>query len=99
VLDKVGPCVVKVNSWAIGCSEIPHSTPQQLILVEDMVAPGTFANQGVYTKPQFLSRIEDKSGVIIYEPIPESHDVLNKDIAFAIIKLLEGVIEEALETD
>jgi penicillin-binding protein 1A len=57
------------------------------------------ANQGVYTKPQFLSRIEDKSGVIIYEPIPESHDVLNKDIAFAIIKLLEGVTEEALETD
>jgi penicillin-binding protein 1A len=29
---------------------------------------------------------------IIYEPIPESHDVLNKDIAFAI-KLLEGVTE------
>jgi penicillin-binding protein 1A len=43
-------------------------------------------------------RIEDKSGVIIYEPIPESHDVLNKDIAFAIIKLLE-VTEEVLETD
>jgi penicillin-binding protein 1A len=31
--------------------------------------------------------------VVIYEPIPESHDVLNKDIAFAIIKLLEGVTE------
>jgi penicillin-binding protein 1A len=57
-----------------------------------VAAYGTFANQGVYTKPQFLS-IEDKSGVIIYEPIPESHDVLNKDIAFAIIKLLEGVTE------
>jgi penicillin-binding protein 1A len=29
--------------------------------VEDMVAAySTFANQGVYTKPQFLSRIEDK---------------------------------------
>jgi penicillin-binding protein 1A len=50
-------------------------------------------------KTAVLSRIEDKSGVIIYEPIPESHDVLNKDIAFAIIKLLEGVTEEALETD
>jgi penicillin-binding protein 1A len=44
-------------------------------------------------KTAVLSRIEDKSGVIIYEPIPESHDVLNKDIAFAIIKLLEGVTE------
>jgi penicillin-binding protein 1A len=45
-------------------------------------------NQGVYTKPQFLSN-RRQSGVVIYEPTPESHDVLNKDIAFAIIKLLE----------
>jgi penicillin-binding protein 1A len=48
-----------------------------------VAAYGTFANQGVYTKP-FLSRIEDKS-VIIYEPIPESHDVLNKDIALPLL--------------
>jgi penicillin-binding protein 1A len=57
---------------------------------------GTFANQGVYTKPQFLSRIEDKSGVIIYEPIL-NHMCVEQGLA--IIKLLEGVTEEALETD
>jgi penicillin-binding protein 1A len=65
------------------------------ITVHDMVAAySTFANQGVYVKPQFISRIEDKNGVVLYEPIPESHDVLNKDIAYAVIKLLEGVTEE-----
>jgi penicillin-binding protein 1A len=58
-----------------------------------VAAYSTFANQGVYIKPQFISRIEDKNGAVIYEPIPESHDVLNKDIAFAVIKLLEGVTE------
>ena len=31
---------------------------------------------------------------MVYEPVPETHDVLNKDIAFAVIKLLEGVTEE-----
>jgi hypothetical protein len=36
--------------------------------------------------------------VVIYEPIPESHDVLNKDIAYAVIKLLEGVTEGGSET-
>jgi penicillin-binding protein 1A len=46
----------------------------------------------VFIQNRSFYRIEDKSGVIIYEPIPESHDVLNKDIAFAI-KLLEGVTE------
>ena len=99
LMDKVGPeAVVKLTNKLGIKSEIPLQASIALgavdITVEDMVAAySTFANQGVYTKPQFLSRIEDKSGVIIYEPIPESHDVLNKDIAFAVIKLLEGVTE------
>jgi penicillin-binding protein 1A len=100
LMDKVGPEAVVELTHKLGVkSEIINQPSIALgaveITVEDMVAAySTFANQGVYIKPQFLSRIEDKSGVIIYEPIPESHDVLNKDIAFAVIKLLEGVTEE-----
>ncbi|MDG2432352.1 transglycosylase domain-containing protein [Flavobacterium sp.] len=99
LMDKVGPeAVVKLTNKLGIKSDIPLQASIALgavdITVEDMVAAySTFANQGVYTKPQFLNRIEDKSGVVIYEPIPESHDVLNKDIAFAVIKLLEGVTE------
>ncbi|WP_310560188.1 transglycosylase domain-containing protein [Flavobacterium sp.] len=99
LIDKTGPEAVVELTHKLGVkSEIPVQPSIALgavdITVEDMVAAyGTFANQGVYVKPQFISRIEDKSGVIIYEPIPESHDVLNKDIAFAVIKLLEGVTE------
>jgi penicillin-binding protein 1A len=99
LMDKVGPEAVVKLTHKLGIkSEIPIQPSIALgavdITVEDMVAAySTFANQGVYTRPQFLSRIEDKNGLIIYEPIPESHDVLNKDIAFAIIKLLEGVTE------
>jgi penicillin-binding protein 1A len=99
LIDKVGPEAVVELAHKLGIkSEIPVQASIALgavdITVEDMVAAyGTFANQGVYTKPQFINRIEDKSGVVIFEPIPESHDVLNKDIAFAVIKLLEGVTE------
>lgn len=99
LMDKVGPEAVVDLAHKLGIkSEIPTQPSIALgaveITVEDMVAAySTFANQGVYTKPQFLNRIEDKSGTVIYEPIPESHDVLNKDIAFAVIKLLEGVTE------
>ena len=99
LIDKTGPEAVIELTHKLGVkSEIPAQPSIALgavdITVQDMVAAyGTFANQGVYVKPQFISRIEDKSGVIIYEPIPESHDVLNKDIAFAVIKLLEGVTE------
>ena len=99
LIDKTGPEAVVELTHKLGVkSEIPAQPSIALgavdITVQDMVAAyGTFANQGVYVKPQFISRIEDKSGVVIYEPIPESHDVLNKDIAFAVIKLLEGVTE------
>ena len=99
LIDKVGPEAVIELTHKLGVkSEIITQPSIALgaveITVEDMVAAySTFANQGVYVKPQFLTKIEDKSGVVIYEPIPESHDVLNKDIAFAVIKLLEGVTE------
>ncbi|RTY81336.1 penicillin-binding protein [Flavobacterium sp. GSP27] len=99
LIDRVGPAAVVDLAHKLGIkSEIPLQPSIALgaveITVEDMVAAySTFANQGVYMKPQFISRIEDKGGVIIYEPIPESHDVLNKDIAYAVIKLLEGVTE------
>ena len=99
LIDKTGPEAVVELTHKLGVtSEIPAQPSIALgaveITVQDMVAAySTFANQGVYVKPQFITKIEDKSGLIIYEPVPESHDVLNKDIAFAVIKLLEGVTE------
>ena len=99
LIDKVGPEAVIDLTHKLGVkSDIPAQPSIALgaveITVHDMVAAySTFANQGVYMKPQFITRIEDKNGVVLYEPIPESHDVLNKDIAFAVVKLLEGVTE------
>ncbi|RYZ44604.1 MAG: penicillin-binding protein, partial [Sphingobacteriales bacterium] len=99
LIDKVGPEAVVDLTHKLGVkSDIPAQPSIALgaveITVMDMVAAySTFANQGVYVKPQFISRIEDKNGSLIYEPMPESRDVLNKDIAFAVIRLLEGVTE------
>lgn len=99
LIDKVGPEAVIELTHKLGVkADIPAQPSIALgaveITVHDMVAAySTFANQGVYVKPQFIDRIEDKNGVVLFEPIPESHDVLNKDIAFAVIKLLEGVTE------
>lgn len=99
LIDKVGPEAVVTMTKKLGVhADIPAQPSIALgaaeITVQDMVAAySTFANQGIYMKPQFILRIEDKNGVMIYEPMPESKDVLNKDIAFAVIKLLEGVTE------
>jgi len=99
LIDKTGPEAVVEMTHKLGVtSEIPVQPSIALgavdITVQDMVAAySTFANQGVYIKPQFILRIEDKNGANIYEPTMESHDVLSKDVAFAVIKLLEGVTQ------
>ncbi|WP_298148138.1 transglycosylase domain-containing protein [Flavobacterium sp.] len=99
LIDKVGPDAVIELTKKLGVnSDIPSQPSIALgaveITVQDMVAAySTFANQGVYVKPQVIDRIEDKNGVLLYKPVTEQHDVLNKDIAYAVIKLLEGVTE------
>jgi penicillin-binding protein 1A len=78
-------------------SEIPIQPSIALgavdITVEDMVGVRHICKSRCLYKTAVFIENRRQSGVIIYEPIPESHDVLNKDIAFAIIKLLEGVTE------
>jgi penicillin-binding protein 1A len=99
LIDKTGPEAVVELAHKLGItSEIPVQPSISLgavdVTVQEMVgAYSTFANEGVYIKPQFISKIEDKNGAVIYEPALESHDVLNRDIAFVVIKLLEGVTE------
>lgn len=100
LIDKTGPEAVVEMTKKLGVTaDIPAQPAIALgaveITVEQMVgAYSAFANQGVYIKPQFISKIEDKNGVVIYEPVSEARDVLSRDIAFAVIKLMEGVTEE-----
>lgn len=104
LIDRTGPKAVIDLTHKLGVSaEIPEQVSICLgaveITVQDMVAAfSTFANKGIYIKPQLITRIEDKNGNIIYENIPESHDVLSQDIAYAVVKLMEGVTEDGTGT-
>jgi penicillin-binding protein 1A len=99
LIDKTGPEAVVEMVRRLGVeTEIPAQPSIALgavdITVKDMVAAySTFANQGIYVKPQFILKIEDKNGNVIHEPKMETRDVLSKDISYAVIKLLEGVTE------
>lgn len=56
-------------------------------------AYATFANKGVWTEPVFLSRIEDKSGVVLQEFVPKKVEALNEETAYVTLSLLKGVVE------
>jgi penicillin-binding protein 1A len=99
LIDKVGPKAVVDMTKNLGVtSEIPEQPAIALgaveITVSDMVAAySTFANQGMYVKPMVIIKIEDKNGVRLFQNTAETREVISKDIAYAVIKLLEGVTE------
>ena len=51
----------------------------------------TFANEGVYTEPIMLTRIEDKNGVVLDEFTPETNEVMSEEDAYIMTNLLKGV--------
>lgn len=51
----------------------------------------TFANKGVYTEPIFITRIEDKNGVVLEEFSPRTNEVMSEDDAYVVLDLLKGV--------
>ena len=62
------------------------------ISVYEMVAAfSTFFNKGIYNKPIFLTRIEDRNGNVLAEFTNESREVLSEKTAYLTIELMSGV--------
>ena len=75
-----------VNSMFLGVSDVT--------LYEMVGAFNTYANLGVYTKPYFVTRIEDRYGNVIARFHPERHEAIDAQTAYLMLNLLEGVINE-----
>ena len=56
-------------------------------------AYSTFANKGVWTEPVFLTRIEDKNGVVLQEFVPKKIEALSEETAYVTLNLLQGVVQ------
>lgn len=97
LIDKVGPRPVINLTRRLGItSDIPEVPSialgtMDLSVFELVGAYGTFANQGIYVEPVFVTRIEDKYGTVLQEFVPETRDVLSPDAAATVVSLLEGV--------
>lgn len=61
--------------------------------VYDMVgAYSVFANKGAWTQPNFIYRIEDKNGVVLYESKPIIKVAMNEEVAYVMTRMLRGVV-------
>lgn len=62
-------------------------------LYEMVGAYATFANNGVYTQPIFVTRIEDRNGNVIGEFTAQQKEVFNENTNYTMVELLRGVVQ------
>jgi penicillin-binding protein 1A len=80
-----------VTSQIDAVPSICLGTPS-LSLYEMVGAMSTFADKGVYIKPVFITRIEDKNGKILDRFATEKKEAMSEETAYLMIDLLKGVV-------
>ena len=64
------------------------------IKLEEMVgAYSTYANRGVYTRPLYVTRIEDQNGNVVSRFTQQIEEVLSEEQAYLMLDLLQGVVQ------
>lgn len=97
VMKQFGPERVIQMARSMGITSPLDPVPALALGVADVSvyemvgAFSTFVNSGVYTKPIYLTRIEDKDGNVIARYIPETNEALSPEDAYVMLELLKGV--------
>ncbi len=100
LVKKVGPETVVNYAQRMGITTPLEAVPALCLGVfdvslYDMVgAYSTFVNQGVWTEPIFITRIEDKNGDVLQEFVPKRKEVLSEESAYLMVYMLKGATEE-----
>lgn len=76
-----------VPSLCLGVSDVS--------LFELVGAYGTFVNNGIHTKPFYLTRIEDKNGNVIETFVPKTRQAVDDQTAYKMLYMLMGGTEES----
>ena len=69
--------------------------PMNISLYDMVGAQSTFANKGVYTKPVYIMRIEDKNGNVIIDLEYEMHEAMPEELAYTMIGMMKGAVNVA----
>ena len=99
LMNQFGPEAVIAQARRMGVESPIDAVPAiclgvcDLKLIEMVGAMSTFANQGVYIKPMFITRIEDKNGNVIQRFAPEESEAMSELTAYKMIELMKGVVQ------
>lgn len=98
LMKQVGPTAVATLAKKMGITSDVPALPSIALgsfdaSVYDMVgAYSVFANKGVWTKPTYIVRVEDKNGVVLYTERPIPRPAMNEEVAYVMTRMLRGVV-------
>ncbi len=98
LMKQVGPTAVATLAKKMGISSDVPAYPSIALgsfdaSVYDMVgAYSVFANKGIWTKPTYIVRIEDRNGVVLYSEKPIPKPVMSEEVAYVMTRMLRGVV-------
>ncbi len=100
-LGDAAPVRELVSNLGIDAKKVPPVPSICLgaadLSVYDMTGAYTaFANNGIYNKPVFIKRIEDKYGKVIYEGIREDRPALDARTNYVMVEMLRKVMRQGL---
>ncbi len=100
-LGDVEPVRELVGNLGIDLKKIPKVPSICLgsadLSVYDMTGAYTaFANNGIYNKPTFIKKIEDKYGRVIFEGIREDKPALNPTTNYVMLEMMRKVMRQGL---
>lgn len=100
LIEKITPQTVVDYAHRLGIESPLDPVPALALGVSDVSlyelvgAYSTFVNQGTWTKPYYITRIEDKSGNLIKSFKPAQKEVLSPETAFLMVYMLKGSTTE-----
>lgn len=100
LMKRVGPRKVIKLARKMGVSSYLPAVPSlclgtaEISLFEMTGAYGTFANGGIFMEPYFVTRIEDKNGVVLENFSNTPQEILSAEKNFIMVKLLQGVVNK-----
>ena len=99
LMNHYGPEAIITHVRRMGVESPIEAVPSiclgscDLKLIEMVGAMSTFANKGVYVKPVFITRIEDKNGNVIYRNSPVENEAMSELAAYKTVELMKGVVQ------
>ena len=99
IMKQLGPHAVVDLAKKIGIQSKILAVPSlclgtfDLSVYEMVGAYSTFVNKGIWTEPIFITRIEDKNGVVLEDFYPKTQEAMSEETANIMVRMLQGVVD------